>query len=213
MDEIARYLPGIALAYTAFLLGILSPGPNVMAVIGTSMSLGKKPGTAVALGVGTGSCLWAGLTVAGLTTLIAAHPGALVAIKIAGGAYLLFLSYRAFRAAASVQDLEAKSLNGSQRALTAYFWRGLAINMTNPKALLAWVAIVSLGLQENAPLWVGIAITVGTSVLSVVFHCLYALAFSTAPMVRFYSRARRWIQAALGGFFAFAGVKLLVGRM
>jgi threonine/homoserine/homoserine lactone efflux protein len=59
----------------------------------------------------------------------------------------------------------------------------------------------------------GIAVALGTGVLSVVFLCFYALAFSTAPMVRFYGRARRWIQATLGGFFAFAGVKLLTSRL
>jgi threonine/homoserine/homoserine lactone efflux protein len=31
-------------------------------------------------------------------------------------------------------------------------------------------------------------------------------------MVRVYARARRWIQAALGAFFAVAGVRLLTTR-
>ncbi len=51
MDQITAYLPGILLAYTAFLLGIMSPGPNILAVIGTSMGGGRKAGAALALGV------------------------------------------------------------------------------------------------------------------------------------------------------------------
>lgn len=39
MDQISPYLSGIILAYSAFLLAIASPGPNVLAVIGTSMSV------------------------------------------------------------------------------------------------------------------------------------------------------------------------------
>ena len=93
-----------------------------------------------------------------------------------------------------------------------YAIRGFTIQMTNPKAALAWIAIISLGLQKGAPLWVGFAVVVGTAVLSAVIHCLYALTFSTRAMVHRYGRARRWIQAALAGFFAVAGIRLLMSR-
>ena len=84
--------------------------------------------------------------------------------------------------------------------------------MTNPKAALAWIAIISLGLQKGAPLWVGFAIVGGTAILSVIIHCIYAVAFSSPVMVRLYSKARRGIQVTLGAFFAFAGLKLLTSR-
>jgi threonine/homoserine/homoserine lactone efflux protein len=94
----------------------------------------------------------------------------------------------------------------------AYFLRGLTVQMTNPKAALTWIAIMSLGVEANAPAWVGASIVFGTGVLSVVGHTTYALAFSTQPMVAFYRRARRWIEVALGAFFCFAGIKLLTSR-
>jgi threonine efflux protein len=206
MSEIAIYLPGILLAYSAFLLAIASPGPNVLAVIGTSMGVGRGSGIALALGVAAGSFAWALLTAAGLSALLAAYASALTAIKIAGGLYLLWLAWKAFRSAASAHDIEAVALAGGKRGPLGYFIRGLAIQMTNPKAALAWIAIISLGLQENALLWVGFSIVAGTSILSVIIHCLYAVAFSTPAMVRLYGRARRWIQAMLGTFFALAGI-------
>ena len=83
------------------------------------------------------------------------------------------------------------------------------IQMSNPKAALAWIAIISLGLQAGGPIWVAVSIVAGTTVLSVVIHCVYAIAFSTTPMVRLYGKARRWIQSTLGAFFAFVGLKLL----
>jgi len=84
--------------------------------------------------------------------------------------------------------------------------------MTNPKTALSWIAIISLGLQEGAPLWVGTAIVIGTFILSLTLYSVYALAFSTPTMVRVYGRARRKIQATLGVFFTFAGLKLLTSR-
>src|SRR5262249_47667540 len=105
MDQVATYLPGIALAYAVFFVGIASPGPNVLAVLGTSMSLGRRAGLALALGIGAGSILWAVLAAVGLSALLAAWAAALTAIKIAGGLYLLWLAVKAFRAAAARHEI------------------------------------------------------------------------------------------------------------
>lgn len=212
MLDASIYLPGILLAYSAFLLAIASPGPNILAVIGTAMGVGRGSGVALALGVAAGSFTWAVLTAVGLSALLAAYASALVVIKIFGGLYLLWLAYKSLRSAMSAHDVDPRALAGGRRAPLGYFLRGYAIQMTNPKAALAWIAIISLGLTDGAPLWVGAAIVLGTFALSVAIHVVYALAFSTPAMVRAYGRARRWIQAALGGFFAFAGLRLLTSR-
>jgi len=212
MQDISIYLPGILLAYSAFLLAIASPGPNVLAVIGTSMSVNRSSGMALAIGVATGSFSWAVLTVFGLSTILAAYAEALLIIKVFGGLYLLWLAYKSFKSAASSHDIKAVELAGGLRTPLGYFKRGYIIQMTNPKAALAWIAIISLGLKDGAPLWVAAAIVLGTFALSMAVHLLYAIVFSTPVMVRIYSKARRVIQGVLGAFFAVAGLRLLMSR-
>lgn len=212
MQEILLYLPGILLSYCAFLLALSSPGPNVLAVIGTSMSVNRASGMALGMGVAVGSFTWAILTASGLSALLARYAPALFVIKIIGGLFLLWLAWKSFKAAASRHDINARELAGGQRSRWGYARRGYLIQMTNPKAALSWVAIISLGLAPEAPLWVAAAIVLGTSALSVIVHLLYAMAFSTPVMVRLYGRARRGIQAVLGAFFAIAGLRLLLSR-
>jgi threonine/homoserine/homoserine lactone efflux protein len=212
MHDFGLHLPGILLSYAAFLLAIASPGPNILAVIGTSMSIGRSSGMALAMGVSAGSFTWGVLTAFGLTTVVANYAWALFAIKIFGGFYLLWLAYKSFKSAASPHDIDAKELAGGYRTRAGYFRRGYVIQMTNPKAALAWIAIISLGLKDGAPLWVSAAIVLGTFLLSVVIHTLYAAAFSTPAMVRIYGKARRSIQGVLGAFFAFAGLRMLINR-
>lgn len=212
MQDISLYLPGIILAYSAFLLAIAGPGPNILAVIGTSMSVNRASGMALAIGVATGSFTCALLTVFGLSAVLATYASALLAIKIFGGLYLLLLAYKSFKSAAFKHDIEPKELAGGRRTPFGYFRRGYIIQMTNPKAALAWIAIISLGLQEGAPLWVGAVIVLGTFALSIIIHLLYAVTFSTPVMVRIYSKAPRRIQAVLGTFFALAGLRLLTSR-
>lgn len=212
MNAVAQYLPGILLSYAAFLLAIASPGPNIMAVMGTSMSVGRASGMALAMGIACGSISWAMLTAFGLSAVIANYAPALIAIRILGGCFLLYLAYKAFRSAANRQVLKAEQLEGGYRSKLGYALRGYIIMMTNPKAALAWVAIISIGIQDDTPIGVIAAIVAGTFIMSVAIHALYALAFSTPVMVRLYSNARRKIQFAFGAFFTFAGLRILLNR-
>ncbi|MBL1422610.1 MAG: LysE family transporter [Alphaproteobacteria bacterium] len=212
MQEFYLYLPGILLAYAAFSLGIFSPGPNILAIIGTSMSVGRKSGIALAMGVATGSFTWAMLTAVGLSALLTQYAYALFVIKIVGGLYLLWLGYKSLRSAMSDYDLTATTLDGETRTAFGYYSRGYIVQMTNPKAALSWVAIISLGLAPDAPLWVAAVIVTGATLMSIIMHYVYAVAFSTNLMVRVYSKARKYIQATLGIFFVGAGIKLLSGK-
>lgn len=213
MEDFSTYLPGIMLAYSAFFLAIASPGPNVLAVIGTSMAVGRSSGIALALGIAAGSCSWAVLTITGLSALLATYGTALTAIKVFGGLYLLFLAYKAFKSAMSTKLIEAKGFKGKPRKALDYTMAGYAVSMTNPKAVLAWIAIISLGLKPNAPVWVGAAIVAGTSILSAAIHIVYAVAFSTRSVAQIYFKSRRIIQAILSIFFAVAGIRLLISQI
>ncbi len=201
-------ISGLLLALGTFSVGFVSIGPNILAIIGTSMERGRGDGVRLALGVGTGSAVWAALTVAGLTALITAYAGLVIVLKIFGAAYLLWLAFKALRSAATPEiGLNPQSARGRN-----LFLQGVAIQLTNPKAALHWIAIVGLGLGQTAPLWVGVALIVIATVLSLTVHVSYALAFSTQPVIGFYRRSRRWIEGALGLFFTFAAYKIATYR-
>ncbi|KJF70116.1 LysE family translocator [Agrobacterium arsenijevicii] len=206
-----EHFPEIGLAFGAFALGMFSPGPNILSVIGTSMTVSRKAGLALAMGISAGSFCWASMTAIGLTALIAAYASVLTLIKIVGGLYLLWLAFKAFRSAASTEPTVGSSGLASG-SLHTFFLRGLTIQMTNPKAALTWIAIMSLGLVHSAPASTALIVVIGTTTLSVVGHAAYAIAFSTKRVVALYNRVRRWIDAALGVFFTVAGVKLLTSR-
>lgn len=55
MENISPYLPGILLSYGAFLLAVASPGPAMLAILGTSMGAGRPAGIGLAMGVVGGS--------------------------------------------------------------------------------------------------------------------------------------------------------------
>jgi len=206
------YAADIGLALATFAVAIISPGPNVMAILATSLSQGRKAGQAVGLGVATGSFIWASFTAVGLSAVLANYAAALTVIKILGGFYLAWLAVKSLRSAASNNKLDTSSHPGVDVEASRHYRRGLTIQMTNPKAVLAWIAIISIGLDENSPLWVAAVIVIATTTLSVIIHLVYARAFSTPRVINLYAKARRGIDATLGAFFGYAAYKLLTTR-
>lgn len=201
-------ISSLLLALGIFSVGFVSIGPNILAIIGTSMERGRRAGIKLALGVGSGSAVWATLTVAGLTALIAVYAGLVTLLKVFGAAYLMWLAYKAFRSATTPNRLQKpQSAHGKNLYL-----QGIAIQLTNPKAALQWVAIVGIGLGDDAPLWVGLALVGIATALSLIVHVLYAVTFSTGPVIDFYRRSRRLIEASLGLFFTFAAYKIATYR-
>ncbi|KMW57080.1 Threonine efflux protein [Candidatus Rhodobacter oscarellae] len=196
------------LALGIFAVGFISIGPNILAIIGTSMQRGRRDGVQLALGVGLGSGLWAAMTVLGLTALITAYAGIVTILKVFGACYLAWLAWKSFRAAVAPRDqITARAATGQNLLL-----KGIAIQMTNPKSALQWIAIVGLGLGAEAPLWLGATLVVSAMALSVVGHLAYAITFSTSPVIAFYNRFRRWLEAGLGVFFSFAAYKVATYR-
>ena len=110
----------IGLSYAAFLLGVATPGPNVLALIGTSTSVGRTVGMALAIGIAMGSLTWGLLTALGVSALLLSYVYALTIIKIIGGIYLLWLAYNAFKSAAVRSNLTLKTLAGDRRTPFGY---------------------------------------------------------------------------------------------
>ncbi|MFS2180303.1 LysE family translocator [Rhizobium pisi] len=197
----------LIVVYIAYMIAAGSPGPSNMAIMNVAMSQGRRPALALAAGVITMSTCWGLIAVTGISTLLVRYAHALLFLKIAGGLYLLWLAWKAARSA--VRDAPSSEVIRPAAELGALYRRGILMHLGNPKAVLAWVAIMSLGLKPGASPQMAITAFGGCVLLGISIFAGYALLFSTAPMVRGYARARRWIEGSLAVFFAGAGSRLL----
>jgi threonine/homoserine/homoserine lactone efflux protein len=207
--DLHHYLPYLAVAWMAYFIAVISPGPAVLALISTSMTKGRAAGMAFATGIMTGSVCWACLSAVGLAAVIAAYAELLIVIKIAGGLYLLYLAWKAFRSAASSDEALRSMSAVAGETLTRLYLKGFMLHLTNPKAIFIWISLVSLGLPAGAPASIMAVYIVGCLTIGLLSLNLLALMFSASPVVTGYRKVRRYIEAAMGAFFAFAGVKML----
>lgn len=207
--------PSFVVAITAYTIGAASPGPSILAIMAEAMTRGRRAALALAAGCYCGSCFWGLSTALGMAALMRTYSWALVVLNVAGGAYMLWLAWKSARAAlapAPVAFVPSASAAGPVDARRAWL-RGLALHLTNPKAIFVWLSIVALALgpaaSEAAPFRV-----VGTClVIGIGIFFGYALAFSTPLARRAYARVHRAFNAALCLVFGYAGLRLLLARV
>ncbi|WP_448118160.1 LysE family translocator [Pseudomonas serbica] len=203
----------LLIVFTAYIIGAASPGPSNMRIMGVAMNQGRRSALSLAAGVISGSFFWGILAATGVSAVLTQYAQALVVLKVTGGLYLLFLAIKAGRSALTTNERLAEQ-GATVPNVTGFklYQRGLLMHLTNPKALLGWVATMTLGLgPEASPMTVGIILS-GCAMLSITIFCGYAIVFSTAPMVRGYRKARRWIEGTLATVFGAAGFRLLLAR-
>ncbi|MBJ3783515.1 LysE family translocator [Devosia sediminis] len=185
-----------------------SPGPNMFAVAGVALSTGRRDALMVVMGIATGSLLWSLFCALGMGALFTAVPALLTLLKFVGGFYLLYMGWKALRTAARGVDANIRATRPSASALAAWR-RGLLVVMTNPKAVLMWLAITTFlygaGLGGAQVLLFGPI--VATS--AILIYGFYAWLFSTRTATSGYARYWRWIEAVFGAAFGAFGLVLV----
>lgn len=207
MDSIAGHWPHMLLVFTAFLVTVASPGPAVLGIMATSMSAGRKAGMVFALGVQTGSMTWAVLAAVGLAAWLNVFAYGLVVLKVVGGLYLLWLAAKSLRS--MLADAPAAPARLESVSLGRHYRRGALLHLTNPKAILAWIAIVGVTQSDGGNAAVLVVTLFGCLLIGGIVLQGYALLFASRVMMRQYLKARRYIEGALAVVFGYTGVRLI----
>jgi threonine efflux protein len=201
----------VLIAYSAYFVGTASPGPSNLAIMSLAMSAGRRAALTFALGVVSGSFSWALLASLGLSAVLATYSECLTAIRIAGGLYLLWLGVKSARSAWHPAPLATRA-EQSGEPLGRLYLRGLLLHLTNPKAVLVWLSIVSLAMSPASGTSHTLPVVLGCMAIGVAVFSSYAVLFSTASARRIYVAIRRWLDGSLALMFGIAGIKLLTSK-
>ncbi|WP_017557676.1 LysE family translocator [Nocardiopsis baichengensis] len=207
---IPEHLGGFIAA--AVLVTVL-PGPDFVLITRNTARGGRRAGLTTAAGSVTGIAVWALLATAGLSVLVASHPGVLHALRLAGAAYLVYLGgsailalWRAHRSGGG--DGGAAAHGGADRSGAPYA-QGLVNNLLNPKLPVMFVTVLpqfvsapQAAVQQTALLG---SILVG---LVVVWWLVYVLGISALSEVMRRRRVRQGIDLAGGVALTAFGVAL-----
>ena len=184
---------------------MISPGAAMLFLIKTSMTDGRAAGMATGLGLGLAASLWTLAALLGLEGLFVLFPWAYGALKIAGAIYLFWIAIMTWRHAKS-------SLAPSARPRRRAAFAGLAVNASNPKAMLFAAAVIVVIFPQGLGAPQIALITLNHLGLELAFNTSLALLL-TRPQARAgYLRAKPLLDRIAASLLGAFGLRLLLER-
>ena len=192
------------LAFTAAAAILLAiPGPTVLLVISYALGHGRKPAAAIVAGVALGDLTAMTASIAGLGAVLAASSELFTALRWVGGAYLLYLGVKLWRAPVSQlgnADIPAIGLG-------RIFTHAYAVTALNPKSIVFFVAFVPQFLSAQVPFLPQVAAMVATFVTMAALNAaLYGLLASSARGALRKPSVQRVVNRTGGGLLIGSGL-------
>ena len=184
----------------------VSPGPGVFSSISAGLHHGFRLGLWNGVGMQAASLIVVLLVCGGLGALLLASEALFTVVKWAGVAYLIYLGIVTWRAPARGFEEARDDHESTARGV---FMRGFWVNITNPKGIIFFAAVLPQFIDVARPQLPQYAILAATTfaVDLVVMMAYTALAARVLRVMTDESRLK-WINRTLGGAFIAAGLAL-----
>lgn len=166
--------PHLFLAYCiAVAILLVIPGPVVALVVANSLSHGTRSGLVTVAGANVGNAILLGATAVGLLAFFALLSELFEIVRWAGAIYLIWLGIRTWR------DREAQGAAlapAAKRSSRAAFLQGFVVAVTNPKAIIFYIAFLPQFVDAHLPAGPQLIVLSGTMILmGPIFDGAYAL--------------------------------------
>ncbi|HKB07109.1 MAG TPA: LysE family translocator [Candidatus Polarisedimenticolia bacterium] len=162
---------------------IVTPGPAVLLVVSQGLRCGSAGALWSAVGILASNALYFAVSGTGVGAMLAASSRLFTAVKWAGAGYLLYLGAMALIRPRPLHGI-GRAPNGPGSERRTLFLRGLVLQLTNPKALLFFVAILPQFINRERPILFQLLVLGITSiVLEFVVLAVYGAAAARAARV------------------------------
>ncbi|MBJ6724340.1 LysE family translocator [Geomesophilobacter sediminis] len=193
---------------TAILLFQLAPGPGSLAILHATARGGKRAGLGAVFGTLAGDLVFMLAAVSGLAAVLAANPRLFAVLQWGGIAYLCRFGFTLLRAGSAAAEPDGGTATGTAAA----FRQAFRIGLTNPKAIMFFMAFFPLFLTaDSRPLTLGILMVHVSLVCFLYQVCLVCVGDSLARRLSGQQRLRqvalRCAGAGLIGFSAKLGLQ------
>lgn len=188
--------------YAAFLsftlVFVATPGATTAVVVRNTLDSGRRAGLFAALGAACANVTHATLAGVGGAALLRAWPGALDAVRLAGGGYLAWLGLRSLWLAYQGQAPLALAFTEARDAHHRSFREGLVVNLLGPVILTFYLSVVPTFVRPAWPRWAYLVLAVSHVSLAFACHAAWALSLHRMRQVFRQAGPRRLLGAAAG---------------
>ena len=192
----------------AVLIGAISPGPSFVMVLRTSIALSRSDGLAAAIGMGLGGAVFGTAALLGLTALFAQVEWLYMVLKLAGGAYLIYLAIRIWRGAREPVAIPLTAAFKSN-SLPRSFSVALMTQLSNPKTAVAYASVFAALLPPAVPAWMIFALPPLIFLIETSWYAVVSFVFSSDRPRSAYVKAKAWIDRVTAVVIGGLGLRLI----
>lgn len=195
----------LALVATATLIS-LTPGAGAVNTMANAIGSGWARSIWGILGQQAALLAHIAVVAAGLGVVVARSPVLFTVIRYAGAAYLVHLGVRQFRSGAASADVDRQAPEPAWSMVR----RGLLVNLTNPKAVVFFLAFAPQFIRPERPLLAQYAVFTATIVVVdvVVMWGVFAVAARGLRRLTRRESGARLLGRVFGALFVTVGVLL-----
>ena len=183
---------------------MISPGPDLALVARNTVVGGKAAGAWTSLGILTGNLTHLAYSLLGIGWLIANSLLAFTVLKLAGGAYLVYLGLQSFRAGGKPPEQEtATETRGGK-----WWLQGLFNNLLNPKGPLFYLGVLAVFVHaDSSPAYIA-ALVLTTIGVSASFWLIFVYVLQIANVRQGLLRMGGVVNKLLGSVLILFGLRL-----
>jgi len=191
--------------FAVFIPALILPGPDCVGVVRSSLTRGTTAGLLTTLGVTIGLGMYATLSLLGLSAVLVKYQWLTWAVRVLGGAYLVYLGIRLLRAKpGKLQDM---AVQGPLRGNALLF--GFFVTLTNPKAIVLFASVFATAVTASTPHWLMAVMIALVMASALVWYSIVSLFMSSGPVMRRFQNARHWIERVAGASFVLIGGRII----
>jgi threonine/homoserine/homoserine lactone efflux protein len=179
-----------------FLL-VITPGATTAVVIRSTLAGGSRAGVATAAGAALANSTHALAAGIGLSLLLQRWPSILLAIRLGGATYLLWLAGVSFRRAWRQTPVALAGVDATGGRREPAFRQGVMVNLLNPPIITFYLVLPTFLQPSAGPAAWAVLAAIHVSMAFVV-HTIWAVSFARLRDVLTRPAPRRLLEAGAG---------------
>ncbi|WP_167009993.1 LysE family translocator [Comamonas sp. Tr-654] len=176
--------------------GVISPGPNFVAVTHRAVSSSRFEAIAMVFGIALINMLWAAAAVFGVGLLVTSLPWMFWTIKLMGAGYLIWFGIQLL--IRSAQPLGIGNTSKTKTTFSAALRAGITTNLANPKSMAFYASMFSGTIPAQASTETLIMLVAMVGTIAVIWYGSVALALSVKRMANLYRQGKSAIERTCG---------------
>ncbi len=183
------------------------PGPDNIFVLTQSLTLGRREGVSISLGLVSGLIVHTFLAAFGISLLISQSPTAFAIIKYLGAAYIFYIALMALNERSN-QEIQFNGSTPKERSFASLWAKGFVMNLLNPKVIIFFLAFFPQFLIKSSLPNHWQMVILGLCFMLIAFIIFSLIAFLAGSFSKYINKPRFWLMVKWVKFFVLTGIAL-----